>query len=318
MKKASPREEASQQSQTNFNTIQEATDALYFISADVDRSTWAQLAMALKSAGVPFEIFDDWSATGSNYDPKAAHDTWKSISPDGGISIKTLFHIAKQYGYDPSQSKANFKPLIELAKQRQAKAERVRQKARQKASDRAEYILDDCTYAPANHPYLLSKKITPPTPIWLYKKALTIPVMDLLGNIHSLQFIQPDGKKTFLKDGAIRGHHYQLWSRTRPSDAIVISEGFATGCTLSEHFTPDCSVIVAFNSNNLKPVAQVFRAAFPDARIVIAGDADEAGKKAAFNAAASVRAEVALPSFLDDEVGTDWNDRWLLDEVKHG
>lgn len=321
MKKASPREEASQQSHDNNTTAQrrrlldEATEALYFIPADIPRPDWAKIAMTCKSADFPFEVFDQWSSTGQSYDPKAARDTWKSISPDGGISIKTLFHIAKQYGYDPRQSKADFKPLIELAKQRQQKAEKARQEATEKAGARANNLLNNCGYAPANHPYFVSKGVRPPIPVWQYKQAIVIPVMDLQGEVHSLQFIQPDGKKTFLKDGAIKGHFYQLWSRKKPSDAIVICEGYATACTLVCHYTPNCGVIAAFNAGNLKPVAQVFRKAFPDAHIVIAGDTDKSsiGQKAAFDAAQAVAGDVALPVFADNEAGSDWNDRWLLD-----
>lgn len=318
MKKANPREEASPKTHHNDTTYQEVALVLSFIPANLPRDQWVQIAMALKSAGFDFEVFNTWSATADNYDPKAARDTWKSIKADGGITPKTIFHFAKQYGYNPALSKTDFKPVITLDTVRQEKAEKARQQAAESAAERANSILDDCNYSPENHQYLVQKKIKPPIKVWQFKDALVIPVMDLQGNIHSLQFIQPDGQKRFLKDGAIKGNFYQIWSRKKPSDAIVIAEGFATGCTLAQHFTSDCSVIVAFNSGNLKPVAQVFREAFPGARILIAGDADDAGRKSAFKAAEAVNGDVALPIFVDGEIGTDWNDRWCLDEVKHG
>lgn len=294
----------------------EIREVLPFIPADLPRPDWAKIAMACKSAGVPFEVFDDWSSTGQSYDPKATKSTFNSVSATGGIGPSTIFYYAKQYGYDPRQSKADFKPLIELAKQRQQKAEKARQEATEKARARANQLLDSCDYAPADHPYLVAKKITSPTPVWQYKQSVVIPVMDIAGEVHSLQFIEPDGTKRFLKDGAIKGHFYQIWSRTEPSKAIVICEGFATACTLASHYTPDCSVIAAFNAANLKPVAQVFRRSFPDAQIVIAGDHDRksgTGQKAAFDAAHAVVGDVALPTFQEHEAGSDWNDRWLLD-----
>ena len=316
MKKAASQKQ-DDQAQTDYNTTREIETVLSFIPANLPREEWAQVAMALKSAGISFEVFDHWSATAGNYDPKSARDTWKSVNADGGITIKTLFHTAKKYGYDLRQSKHDFKPLIEQAKHRQSKSDKARSEAAKKAAERAEAILDSCDYAPSDHPYLVAKRIRPVLPVWLYRGAITIPVMDLFGNIHSLQFIQPDGKKVFLKNGAISGHFYQLLSRKSEDEPIVICEGFATGCTLAEHYTVNCSIVVAFNSANLKPVAEAFKKAFPDSRILIAGDADEAGRKAAFKAAEAIGGDVALPVFMEDEDGTDWNDRWALDGVQY-
>ncbi|MBF0191724.1 MAG: DUF927 domain-containing protein [Magnetococcales bacterium] len=75
--------------------------ALFTISADCDRDTWARVAMALKSeldeGGFP--LFDSWSRTGASYDSQAAIDTWKSVRPGGGITIKTLFGMARDAGW---------------------------------------------------------------------------------------------------------------------------------------------------------------------------------------------------------------------------
>lgn len=313
MEKATPK--SSPITHTTHYSIEDQSvhDALLFIPASLPRDEWVKIAMALKSIGIPFEIFDNWSSTAPNYNSRDACVTWRSIVPTGGITIASLFHIAKQYGYDPRQSKANFKPLLERANQRQHKADKARQQAVEKARTLANKIIDGCGYAPSNHPYFVSKKITPTLPVWQYKQALVIPIMDITGEIHSLQFIKADGNKTFLKNGTIKGHFYQIWSRKKPSDAIVICEGYATGVTLASQYTPDCSVVVAFNAGNLKLVAETFRNAFVDAPIIIAGDRDTSGvgQQAAEEAALAVGGLISIPPFVEGELGSDWNDFWV-------
>ncbi len=179
-----------------------------------------------------------------------------------------------------------------------------------KARKRAEELLDQCAYATADHPYLKSKRINPSLMPWLDKgNRLLLPVIDLNGVLHSLQFISGTGQKQFLTGGAIRGHFYQIWSGKR---AIVICEGYATGVTLYSHYTPECSVVVAFNAGNLRPVAEVLRRANPEVNIIIAGDSDNSGtgQKAAQEAALAVGGQVSLPDFSPDVVGSDWNDHW--------
>lgn len=315
MKKATPKSSPITYNHYCNTADQSINDVLASIPASLPHDEWVKTAMALKSAGVAFEVFDAWSSTASSYNSRDARLTWRSVEPTGGITIASLFHIAKQYGYDPNQSGADFRLLIEQTKQKQQKALRKCQKDTKKAKWKANQILDSCDYSEPNHPYFFSKHIAPPLPVWQLRQSLVIPVMDLLGEVHSLQFIQPNGKKTFLKNGAIKGHFYQIWSRKRPTDAIVICEGYATAITLACHYTPDCTVVVAFNAGNLKPVARVLRAAFPDVHIVIAGDNDKSGtgQKAAFEAAKAVSGDVALPVFQDEKAGSDWNDRWQVD-----
>jgi putative DNA primase/helicase len=76
--------------------------ALGHIPPDVDRDTWARLAMAIKSefpdtAG--FDLWNDWSAQGQGYDEHAARDTWRSVKAGGKVTIGTLFGMAKDRGF---------------------------------------------------------------------------------------------------------------------------------------------------------------------------------------------------------------------------
>lgn len=300
------------------NSSTEQYLALMTIPADIPRDEWVKVAAAWKSAGGDFATWDEWSRNAINYHAKDAKNVWKSLSAQGGIGPATLIYIARQYGYNgnsksPYQSEPEFSLLIEQKKQQQQEADKARHKSSQKARDRANEILDCCDYARPNHPYFISKHISPLIPVWQLKQSIVIPVMDLRGEVHSLQFIKPDGNKTFLKDGVIKGHFFQIWSRKKPSDAIVVCEGYATAVTLASHYTPDCSVVVAFNAGNLKPVAKIFRMAFFDSQIIIAGDRDASGvgQKAAEEAALAVGGKLSIPPFEQGEAGSDWNDFWL-------
>lgn len=318
MEKATPKSSPITHNNHYSTAGQLVKDVLAFIPASLPHDEWVKTAMALKSAEVAFEVFDAWSSSASSYNSRHALATWRSIEPTGGVTIASLFHIAKQYGFDPHSSKADFSLLIDQARQQQQKDFSIRKKKVEDAKWLANQLLDDCDYSTPKHPYFLLKNIMPPTPVWQLEHSLVIPVMDLLGEVHSLQFIRSDGKKFFQKDGAIKGHFYQIWSRKKPSDAIVICEGYATAVTLATQYTPDCTVVVAFNAGNLKPVAKVFRRAFVDAAIIIAGDRDASGvgQKAAAEAAQAVGGKVSIPPFLPGETGSDWNDFWLNRESK--
>lgn len=290
---------------SHINTSIELARALSYISADIPRDDWVKIAAAWKSADGDFDTWDEWSSKGQSYNSKDTLSVWNSLSADGGIGSGTLYFYARQFGYELSSGARNDeRDRIELDKAGQPDAQR-------KAQKRAEGILNQCSYATDKHPYLEAKHIKPILMPWIDRhNRLVLPVMNISGDLFSLQFIDESGQKQFLAGGQVKGNFYQIWSGKR---AIVVCEGYATGVTLYRHYTPDCSVVVAFNSGNLKPVAMVMREAYPEAKIIIAGDNDKSGvgQKAASEAALAVDGQISIPEFSIEEVGSDWNDYWL-------
>jgi putative DNA primase/helicase len=135
---------------------------------------------------------------------------------------------------------------------------------------------------------------------------LLIPAYSIQGDMQSIQFIDVDGNKKFLKGGKMSGgcHFIGEVSMDMP---IYISEGYATAVSVYEDI--QCLSIVAFNAGNLINVAKDLRVQFPEIEIVIAGDCDEVGKKYAEKASQAVNGSVLIPSFGDNPDGhTDWND----------
>jgi putative DNA primase/helicase len=160
------------------------------------------------------------------------------------------------------------------------------------------------------HPYLTHKQIKAHG-ARLHKDKLVIAMRDG-GELHSLQFIGPDGDKKFLTGGRVAGCYFSIGT-TNGASALCIAEGFATGATI--HETTGFPVAVAFNAGNLEPVARALRAKLPDLRLILCTDDDAAtegnpGLTKATAAARSVGGLLAIPDFGADrpEGATDFND----------
>jgi hypothetical protein len=102
-----PRERSQYNGQYNGSRDSDARarDALKYIPAD-DRETWLRMGMALHSTGwgSAFWIWDDWSRTSSKHDERDQEKTWRSFHDRGdGVTIGTLFHEARQHGYEPRE-----------------------------------------------------------------------------------------------------------------------------------------------------------------------------------------------------------------------
>jgi primase-like protein/bifunctional DNA primase/polymerase-like protein len=75
--------------------------ALAFISSD-DREVWIDVGMALHSLdpGNGREMWRQWSASSSKYDPDEIDYIWDSFGRRSGTTIATLFHYATKAGWD--------------------------------------------------------------------------------------------------------------------------------------------------------------------------------------------------------------------------
>ena len=90
-------------SQTRDNPFkkQEVEAALTRIPADVTYLIWIRIGMALHNSGFPLEMFEQWSATGSKYEPGLCAQKWETFSADGNrkrVDIGTIFHYANESG----------------------------------------------------------------------------------------------------------------------------------------------------------------------------------------------------------------------------
>lgn len=166
------------------------------------------------------------------------------------------------------------------------------------------------------HPYL-DRKHVQAHGLKLDQDSLVVPLHDVEGTLHSLQFIDDAGNKRFLFGGAIQGHFHAIGNVTK---RIWIAEGYATAATVFQAIGE--YTVVAFNTGNLKPVAQVIRKQYPQSEIVIVADNDQwtegnPGFTKAKAAAEAIHAERVIPQFSNlDTEPTDFNDLLCLEGLE--
>src|SRR5262245_60351195 len=84
----------------NFTELERAISALDSLDAGCSREEWVRIGMAVKAAGLSFEIFNNWSKNAGNYrGEKDCMNAWKSFSESGPIKAGTLFYMARAKGW---------------------------------------------------------------------------------------------------------------------------------------------------------------------------------------------------------------------------
>ena len=183
---------------------------------------------------------------------------------------------------------------------RRAEAKRARDAERvivqAEAAHRAARLWRKSRPATNQHPYLARKRVQA-YGIRVLGPSLVIPLRDVAGELHSLQFIGADGRKTFLTGGRKRGCYYAIG---RPGGDLCICEGYATAASI--HEATGYATASAFDAGNLEPVARALRSKFPRLRLILCADNDtetagNPGLRYAEAAARAVRGFLAFPSF---------------------
>ena len=198
-----------------------------------------------------------------------------------------------------------------------AEAERERAEAGRHARARkvAAWILSRSRPARTLHRYLTRKAVKIFGDVREYRGALVLPLRDLNGELHTLQFIGEDGSKKFLTGGKITGCFFMLVDN--PENPLVICEGYATGASIFE--ATGFAVVCAMNCGNLLAVSKALRDKFPSRDLIIAADCDHwtdgnPGLTKATAAAKTIRSKLAMPQFADiSSKPTDFNDLHQLE-----
>ncbi len=232
---------------------------------------------------------------------------WCFLFPDGrggifGDYSSGLYEVWQANRDQPmtQQERVAFRRKIAQAKR---EAEKVRQDNQAAAARRAFKIWEAAKPAKEDHPYLIKKRMKPSGLRQNEDGRLVAPLWDAEGMLHSIQFINEDGEKRFLRNGRIEACHFFIGDKPKPGDNICIAEGIATAASI--HAATGFPVAVAFNAGNLKAVAEALREQHPDAKIVICADDDyrtpgNPGITKATEAARAVGGWLAVPDFDQD------------------
>lgn len=75
-------------------TESQAYDTLRHLDAsDYDR--WLQVGMAIKAAGLPMAVWEDWSSTAPNFETGACKPKWDSFDVEGKVKVKTWGSVVR-------------------------------------------------------------------------------------------------------------------------------------------------------------------------------------------------------------------------------
>ena len=308
-------------------SVSSIEQALAFVDA-TDRTAWINCGMAIKSelGESGFDVWDRWSGTADNYSARAAAVSWRGFDDGGGITIATLFGLAKDNGYRHNRNDKPTPLTPEEIAQREAKRKAdddALVKRRTAAASKAASIWNaplsavEATQPGVNEHLYIRRKGIKEHGVKVYHGSLTIGgmacnnalmiPMKLNGKITSLQFINGDGEKRFLPDGEKGGY---LIGKIEAGKPVCICEGFATGASI--HEATGHAVIVAFDAGNMKKLAGALRTNKLDIKIVLCADDDESGtgQRKANEAAQAVGGFVAMPVFGANrpDKATDFND----------
>lgn len=155
-----------------------------------------------------------------------------------------------------------------------------------------------------------------------YGSVAVVPLHDLRGYLWTLQFLNPDGSKRFLKGSEPMGLFHKLREPKSGQD-IGIAESYVTAASCLE--LSGIPMVNAFSSSNVPIVASVIRENYPKSRIIIFGDNDRhleenTGRKYAEKAVSSISNCIsAFPDFGDippSKEASDWNDLVRLKGVE--
>lgn len=157
------------------------------------------------------------------------------------------------------------------------RADKARQAEADKAAARAAQVWRTCTES-GESDYLARKGVAAHGVRYSPSGSLVIPMLDVAGKIHGLQVIrskaaQASGRrreKEYWPAGLVTKGHFHLIGMV---DAVVlVAEGYATAASLYE--ATGLPVAVAFDANNLAPVACELRKRYKRAKVLICADDD--------------------------------------------
>ena len=281
---------------------------LAVIPPDCDRDTWLDVGMAVKASGlsndVAFALWDGWSAKAESYRERDARDTWRSFKASGPVTVATLFHIGKKYGFRvprkgrraaPPDAEAQ-RAAAELQAKRQAERDAEAAALAQRhaaAAERSRNLWDKAKQRPprGGAAYLVRKGVKGYGVRFLPGGEVLVPMRDEAGELWSVQRLLPkalpagdDGQagtdKLYGPPKATRDEQLSsrktglmhLIGKIEHAPVLLLGEGYATCASL--HEATGRPVAVCFDAGNLVHVASALRKLHPQLRVLVCGDDD--------------------------------------------
>jgi len=271
----------------------------------------ATIRVTLGAAPPIVEILPGKLVRFATRDRKGDSSGWCKLFDDGEGGVYGCWRqgISKVWQSGMNRTPGEQSAFLVRVKQAQEEAAVIEAEIRANCREKSADIWDKAHDVEMKHSYLAAKGIRP-FGIRQLRESLLVPLRDMRGTLHGLQFIFPDGSKKFKSGTAVTGCYHALG---KPNGRIMIAEGFATGATL--HEITGHAVACAFNAGNLNLVAEALKRKYPDTVLVICADDDHAtsgnpGLTKATEAARAVDGLLAVPCFPETrkQQDSDFND----------
>lgn len=260
-----------------------------------------QLRLSMEDAGLepPDEIFLDGKIhrfnNGNKKDKSGWYVAFADKIPAGrfgdwrlDLNVPWTADVGRDLDYEEVAAR---KRHIEIARE-------IRDKELAKLHDgvaqAVERIWENGTPATTEHPYLKKKGIQPHGMRVSGDGALMIPVHSPEGDLRSIQYIHPQGKKLFHTGGEAGGNVCVLGDLD--DSPVFVAEGFATAASIRE--ATGKPVVIAFSAHNMVGATGFVRERNGTRTdIVVVGDNDESGvgQKAAKAACDKYGARMIIP-----------------------
>ncbi len=225
------------------------------LAADGKKVTWAGDARKPRKKNA-WAALQEWRSpkTGKVYvvGRYGIRDEWWAVEPT-------------QTDWTPAERSA----WIEERKAIERAQQQERAQAAQAASTKAQWMWERARPDGVSE-YLTRKRIGAYGVRFAFGK-LVVPLADLTGQLHGLQWIMPDGSKTF-GTGTAKDGHFHLLGQVADGAPIWFGEGYAT-CA-SVHKATGQPVVACFDAGNIAAVMAAWRKLYPDHVFLIAGDDD--------------------------------------------
>jgi len=303
---------------TPYKKRQRALSALHAIPNDLHRPEWHRAGIAAIAAGLLIDDIVAWSEPGyDKFNERDVRAAFKTITPGGGITERTLFQIAFEHGWT-DDSKTHAPVTNRPTKPRKPPVEPRKPAPGMSAAE----VWARCLPVPLSHEYAMRKQLSD-TALKLLRVVplndrlyifgtpcagyLAVPAYSNDGTLQTLQLIPPGKGETKLNlaGAPMKGATFTVGAATEKT-VFVESIGNADSVWTATGYQSVC----CFSSGNIKDVIADYRSREPDKSIVILPDR---GKEAeAFAIASEYKCSVALlPEGEPDKF--DCNDLFVRD-----
>ena len=221
------------------------------------------------------KAFDTYHRWRPSCEPKAKKSAWARLFEYR--SDKGRIFITGAYGwrgdtFEVEASATDWSPAERAEWQEQRKAaqkaaEEARAKDAESAADKARRLWDKARDE-GRSPYLDRKRVHG-FGVRFMRDLLLVPLRDMDGNIHGLQYL---GEEKKFGSGTVKAGRFHLIGEVGPGQPLCFAEGYATGATV--HMAQAWPTVVCFDAGNLELVMAQWRKLYPDVPFVIAGDDD--------------------------------------------